>query len=137
MRGIVVTASAVVVLGSSSATAQDKPKEEQEAVIPASALPPEGMCRVWLKDVPQNRQPAATDCATAIRSRPRDALLLLGAPSKDAKLPPKQRGTTQGPPATAVRGMTPPAPTPGAVKAAEPHKAAVVVRPLPPPPHQQ
>jgi hypothetical protein len=91
VRGVTLVAGAALVLGSSSATAQDKPKEEQEIIIPASAMPPEGMCRVWLKDVPERSQPAATDCATAIKSRPRDALLLLGEPSRNAKLPAPRR----------------------------------------------
>ena len=92
VRGI-LAASAVAVLGSVPLAAQDK-SNVQEVTIPASALPPEGMCRLWLKDVPEKRQPAPTDCATAIRTRPRDAVLLLGDPSRNAKLPPR---TASGP----------------------------------------
>lgn len=89
VRGVFLAAGAALVFGTSPATAQDKPVQEQEILpgIPASAMPPEGMCRVWLKDVPVSRQPAATDCASAIKSRPRDAMLLLGEPSRNAKLP--------------------------------------------------
>jgi hypothetical protein len=87
VRGVFLAAGAALVLNPSFATAQDRQKEEQEIIIPSSAMPPEGMCRVWLKDVPERSQPAATDCATAIKSRPRDALLLLGEPTKNAKMP--------------------------------------------------
>jgi hypothetical protein len=164
VRGVTLAAAAALVLGSSSATAQDKPKEE-EIIIPASAMPPEGMCRVWLKDVPERSQPAATDCATAIKSRPRDALLLLGEPSRNAKLPTqrrspianrsplddatgmrrgfnsintvdrsaslqRQQGAASGA-QTAVRPTPAPVTTQGAVKAVEPTKSAVQVKPPP------
>jgi hypothetical protein len=93
VRGVIPAAAAALLLGPSLVAAQEKPKEEQEIIpgIPLSAMPPEGMCRVWLKDVPERSQPAATDCATAIKSRPRDAMLLLGEPSKNAKLPTQRR----------------------------------------------
>jgi hypothetical protein len=168
VRGVTLAAGAALVLGPSLVTAQDKPKEEQEIIIPASAMPPEGMCRVWLKDVPERSQPAATDCATAIKSRPRDAMLLLGEPSRNAKLPLRrptrltgvedrvgslrsndpmadrrlnsvdrsasllrQQGSASGTQAQAAttRPTPVPAATQGAVKAAEPTKAAVVVKP--------
>jgi hypothetical protein len=80
-----VTAAAVV---SSPAAAQEKPLDPEILPgIPASALPPEGMCRVWLKDVPATRQPAPTDCASAIKTRPRDAILLIGDQGASAKPP--------------------------------------------------
>jgi hypothetical protein len=68
--------------------AQGKPKEESGVVVPESAWPPDGMCRVWLRDVPERQQPAPTDCATALRTRPRDATLLIGEPKKDVRLTP-------------------------------------------------
>lgn len=67
--------------------AQGKPAEKEAAdvVIPETAWPPAGMCRVWLRDVPERQQPAPTDCVTALRSRPRDATLLMGEPIQDAR----------------------------------------------------
>ena len=59
-------------------TAQDRGKESPASGIPASAWPPAGLCRVWLRDVPASQQPAATDCATAIRNRPNNAQVLFG-----------------------------------------------------------
>lgn len=45
-------------------------KEPARATIPESHLPPAGMCRIWIDNVPPAQQPAPTDCATAIRNRP-------------------------------------------------------------------
>ena len=58
--------------------AQERSKESPASGIPASAFPPAGLCRVWLRDVPAGQQPAATDCATAIRNRPNNAQVLFG-----------------------------------------------------------
>jgi hypothetical protein len=105
VRGLIVAAGAAAILGSSPMAAQDK-QGEPDAGIPASALPPEGMCRLWLKDVPEKHQPAPTDCATAIRTRPRDAVLLLGEPTKNAKLPVRRPVTTSRPPSNELFGRS-------------------------------
>ena len=49
-------------------------------------MPPSGMCRVWLKDVPERQQPAPTDCVSAIRTVPRDAMVLFGDLKRSAKV---------------------------------------------------
>src|SRR6476659_6824809 len=36
--------------------------------VPRGQRPPEGMCRVWVRGVPANQQPAPTDCANAVRN---------------------------------------------------------------------
>lgn len=46
--------------------------------IPAAQRPPAGMCRLWIDGVPAGRQPAPTDCATAIRRRPPNARVVFG-----------------------------------------------------------
>src|SRR5687767_6194851 len=46
--------------------------------IPASSRPPAGMCRIWLDDVPASRQPAPTDCASAVRNRPAKGRVIFG-----------------------------------------------------------
>jgi hypothetical protein len=46
--------------------------------IPPGDRPPPGMCRIWLNGVPASRQPAPTDCATAIRRRPPNARVIFG-----------------------------------------------------------
>jgi hypothetical protein len=84
----------ILVLGSVLALpvgAQEKPKEPYSAtLIPPSAQPPAGLCRVWLKDVPASQQPAPTDCRTAVRNRPATAQVIFG-PSGTEGLAPKGR----------------------------------------------
>ena len=46
--------------------------------IPAAYLPPAGMCRVWLRDVPPVQQPAPTDCRSALRAKPVGATVVYG-----------------------------------------------------------
>lgn len=48
------------------------------AEIPPGHMPPPGMCRIWIDGVPAGRQPAPTDCATAIRRRPPNARVIFG-----------------------------------------------------------
>jgi hypothetical protein len=53
--------------------------QEKDAPVPKAYLPPPGMCRVWVDNVPAARQPAPTDCATAIRNRPPNARVVFPA----------------------------------------------------------
>jgi hypothetical protein len=48
------------------------------ADVPDSHRPPPGMCRIWIDGVPADRQPAPTDCATAVRRRPANARVIFG-----------------------------------------------------------
>ena len=57
---------------------QERPRPSDS--IPASAKPPAGMCRIWLPNVPANKQAAPTDCATAVRNRPANARVIFGDP---------------------------------------------------------
>lgn len=54
------------------------------AEIPPGHMPPPGMCRIWIDGVPAGRQPAPTDCATAIRRRPPNARVIFGPEPRDA-----------------------------------------------------
>lgn len=90
VRSRIFAVSAAAVLIAPVLTAQGKPKGEQDVTVPGSAMPPEGMCRVWLRDVPERQQPAPTDCATALRTRPRNSILLFGDLS-GGPLPPQER----------------------------------------------
>lgn len=70
-------------------TLQAASRQQQDpkaSTVPESAMPPAGMCRVWLKDVPERQQPAPTDCVSAIRSVPRDAMVLFGDLKRSAKV---------------------------------------------------
>lgn len=66
--------------GESQSLRPSEPKaqkdSEKNAPIPKEYLPPPGMCRIWVDNVPANRQPAPTDCATAIRNRPPNARVI-------------------------------------------------------------
>ena len=64
--------AAAVAMLSVSAGAQGRDE------IPDEYRPPPGMCRVWIDGVPASRQPAPTDCPTAIRNKPSNARVLFG-----------------------------------------------------------
>ena len=51
--------------------------------VPRGHLPPAGMCRIWIDDVPPGRQPRPTDCATARRQVPRNARVIYGEGTRD------------------------------------------------------
>jgi hypothetical protein len=53
-------------------------QQPQKVVLPTEMIPPPGMCRIWIKNVPARQQPAPTDCATAARSKPANADLIYG-----------------------------------------------------------
>ena len=71
-------------------------KNEKAASVPKDYIPPRGMCRIWVDNVPAARQPAPTDCTTAIRNRPPNARVVFGPErtndTKDAKNAPRGRG---------------------------------------------
>jgi len=58
--------------------------KEKDAPVPKAYLPPAGMCRIWVDNVPAGRQPAPTSCATAIRNKPPNARVIF-PPGKDGK----------------------------------------------------
>jgi hypothetical protein len=72
-----LTACAAIALAAldTSAGAQSFAPQRGQArfELPARYRPPPGMCRIWLDSVPANRQPAPTDCASAIRNLPPNA----------------------------------------------------------------
>ncbi len=50
--------------------------------MPSAYMPPAGMCRIWVQGVPADKQPAPTDCPTALRNSPPNGRVIFG-PSKD------------------------------------------------------
>ncbi len=53
-------------------------KDRAKVTIPKEYLPPAGMCRVWIDNVPAAQQPAPTDCVTAIKNRPTNGRVVFG-----------------------------------------------------------
>jgi hypothetical protein len=54
------------------------------------------MCRIWVDNVPADKQPAPTDCATALKNKPANGRVLFGetqASSRSAP-PPMSRPLT-------------------------------------------
>lgn len=95
------------------AQAREGPKDsaKKAAAIPADARPPKGMCRIWIDGVPAAQQPAATDCASAVKNRPANGRVLFGDDLADTtrknaakpKLPPGVKGFTEIKPPVVVR----------------------------------
>ena len=59
-------------------TAQGQRPQSSSQVVPPSLRPPAGMCRIWVEGVPPERQPAPTDCASALRNRPPNGRVIFG-----------------------------------------------------------
>jgi hypothetical protein len=79
-------------LAQGSASQSLAPKTDQKvAPVPKAYLPPPGMCRIWVDNVPAARQPAPTDCATAIRNRPPNARVIFPAEKSGREGEPKGR----------------------------------------------
>lgn len=82
--------------GVAQSLAPARKAQEKDTPIPKAYLPPAGMCRIWVDNVPAARQPAPTDCATAIRNKPPNARVIFPAGRQvDAKgLTPRSRTDT-------------------------------------------
>ncbi|MBM3899043.1 MAG: hypothetical protein FJ362_02640 [Gemmatimonadetes bacterium] len=60
------------------------PAATGSANVPVAMLPPAGLCRIWINEVPASQQPAPTDCATALRQRPANGTILYGPTERDS-----------------------------------------------------
>jgi hypothetical protein len=60
------------------------PTASGSANVPVTMLPPAGLCRIWISEVPASQQPAPTDCATALRQKPANATILYGPTERDS-----------------------------------------------------
>jgi hypothetical protein len=83
-------------------------KTAKPAPVPKQYLPPAGMCRVWVDNVPAARQPAPTDCATAIRNRPPNARVIF-PDRRDGRVGQPKTQTPTRPRADTTRRRKPPA----------------------------
>lgn len=74
----------------------DRQQSSREQIVPPAFYPPAGMCRIWINEVPAGRQPAPTDCASAVRNRPTNGKVLFGDdPPKGKKI--KSQNKKQSP----------------------------------------
>ncbi len=73
IRTVVLALSALF-----ASTAQAQRGKAGGQSVPDNLRPPAGMCRVWVDGVPPDRQPAPTDCASALRNRPSKGRVLFG-----------------------------------------------------------
>src|SRR5688572_20321122 len=82
-------ATAPAAAGAQTLVREDKP--DTAAGVPRGLMPPSGKCRVWMDGVPATRQPAPTDCATALRKKPANARVIYGPNTVE----PRQAGLNQ------------------------------------------
>lgn len=73
IRTIAIAVGALI-----ASTAQAQRSRSAAQSVPDDVRPPTGMCRVWVDGVPPERQPAPTDCASALRNRPVNGRVLFG-----------------------------------------------------------
>ena len=86
-RSLYMVVFAALVAGSSlGAQARPQPSDGK-AKVPRTHLPPPGMCRIWLDNVPAAQQPAPTDCASAVRNRPRNGRVIFNDEPRNPRLP--------------------------------------------------
>lgn len=67
-------------------------ERDEQPQVPSRYRPPAGMCRIWLEDVPASRQPAPTDCISALRNKPANGRVIFGDP-----LPSRKKGKSGSP----------------------------------------
>ena len=77
VRGIIGFVSVAMLVTVNPVSGQ-RPKRTERPADTQSQSVPLGMCRVWLDGVRPDRQPAATDCASALRNRPQNARVIFG-----------------------------------------------------------
>jgi len=53
-------------------------KQPKPLEIPADQRPPKGLCRNWIDNVPADRQPAITDCPTALKNKTQSERTIFG-----------------------------------------------------------
>ena len=90
------TTRMALVIGSALFAATSVASAQQRDDIPASAMPPAGMCRVWVDGTPVWRQRPPTDCDTARRTAPANARIIYGSQTNGGQAIDPRRGQTVG-----------------------------------------
>ncbi|HJU88210.1 MAG TPA: hypothetical protein VJ672_02380 [Gemmatimonadaceae bacterium] len=70
----------------------------QDSQVPEGYRPPRGMCRIWIDGVPAGRQPAPTDCPTAIKRRPANGRVIFGEPVEERQEDSSRRSSKKAKP---------------------------------------
>jgi len=87
-RSLYVLVFAAMAAGSASLQAQARPQpQDPKPAVPRTHMPPPGMCRIWLDNVPATQQPAPTDCASAVRNQPRNGRVIFNDEPRNPRLP--------------------------------------------------
>jgi hypothetical protein len=73
-----MTRLALILLVALAAPLAAQGRGKDSSSVPQEHRPPPGMCRIWIDGVPPGRQPAPTDCPTAIRKKPPNARVIFG-----------------------------------------------------------
>lgn len=89
IRSLYVLVFAALAAGSGQLGAQGRTPDGRDGKtqVPRTHLPPPGMCRIWLDNVPPAQQPAPTDCASAVRNQPRNGRVIFSDEPRKPKLP--------------------------------------------------
>lgn len=85
MNRLAITALIAAALAAPTELAAQRSNQKQgrgPARVSKQFQPPPGMCRIWINGVPANKQPAPTDCVTALRNRPSNGRILFGDVAK-------------------------------------------------------
>jgi hypothetical protein len=94
---LVATSAVSGAQGRNSGSSNGRTGGSGDTVPPPAAMPPAGMCRIWISGVPADKQGAIIDCATAVRNVPPNGRVIWGETSKGKPATPPP-GTKVPPP---------------------------------------
>jgi hypothetical protein len=80
LRFVLILAAALGAAGSAQAQARGSRTS-------TGPKPPPGMCRIWVDGVRADKQPAPTDCATALKNKPTNGRVIFGDPKPAVRTP--------------------------------------------------
>ena len=87
-----VVLAALVVPGVAQAQRGKQDRERERPEASTRFKPPPGMCRIWIEGVPGSRQPAPTDCVSALRNRPANGRVVFGDDRPRQRTQPAKKG---------------------------------------------
>lgn len=81
LRTLILVAAVAALPALAEAQGTPRPRTPD---VPQHMLPPAGKCRIWMDGVSPSRQPAPTDCQTALRQKPANGTVIFGPQERDA-----------------------------------------------------